>query len=91
MANTLKNNCENANTHTHGGVGTFTKEKKLELMWINSVKKRRRKEVTVSDRTLASTGLAHPVSGSSEGAGVGLRPDAGSLHDQTLAGCVRFR
>ena len=27
-------------THTHGGVGTFTKEKKLELICINSVKKR---------------------------------------------------
>ena len=40
MANPLENDCENANKHTHGGVGTFTKEKKLELMWINSVKKR---------------------------------------------------
>ena len=29
------------NTHTHGGVGIFVKEKKLELMWINSVKERR--------------------------------------------------
>ena len=40
----MENDCENANTHTHGGtlggVGTFTKEKKLELMRINSVKKR---------------------------------------------------
>ena len=36
MANPLKDVCENANTHTHGGVGTFTKEMKLELMWINS-------------------------------------------------------
>ena len=26
MANPLKNDCENANTHTLGGVGTFTKE-----------------------------------------------------------------
>ena len=42
MAKTLENDCENANTHTHGGVGTFTKEMKLELMWINSVMKRRR-------------------------------------------------
>ena len=33
------------------------------------------------DRTLASTGPAHPVSRSSEDAGVGLRPDVGSLHD----------
>ena len=44
MANPLGNDCENANTHTHGGtlsgVGIFTKEKKIELMWINSVKKR---------------------------------------------------
>ena len=37
MANPLENDCENANTHTHGGVGTFTKEMKLKLMWINSV------------------------------------------------------
>ena len=36
MANPLENICEKANTHTHGGVGTFTKEMKLELMWINS-------------------------------------------------------
>ena len=35
-------------------------------MRIKSVKKRRRKEVTVSDRTLASVGPARPVSGSSE-------------------------
>ena len=42
MANPLGNDCENANTHTHGGVGTFTKEMKLELMWINSAMKRRR-------------------------------------------------
>ena len=41
------------------------------------------------DRTLVSTGSACLVSGSSEDAGVDLRPDAGSLHDQTLAGCVR--
>ena len=38
----MENNCENANTQTHGGtlggVGTFTKEKKLELICINSVK-----------------------------------------------------
>jgi hypothetical protein len=63
--------------------------KKLELMWINSVKKWRQKEVTVSDRTLASTGPACPVSGSSEGIGVGLRPDAGSLCDRTRGGCIR--
>ena len=30
-----------------------------------------------------------PVSGSSEGAGVGLRPDAKSLHDRTLGGYVQ--
>jgi hypothetical protein len=48
---------------------------------INSMKKRRRKEVTVSDRTLASVGPACPVSDSSEGAGVGLRLDAGIESD----------
>ena len=42
MANPLKNDYKNANTYTHGGVGTFTKEMKLELMWINSAMKRRR-------------------------------------------------
>ena len=42
------------------------------------------------DRTLASTGPARPVSTSSEDASVGLRPDAGSLHDRTLGGCVRL-
>ena len=47
MANPLENVYENANIHTHGGVGTFTKEKKLELMWINSVKKRRRKVIHI--------------------------------------------
>ena len=41
MANPLGNDYENANTHTHGGVSTFTKEIKLELMWINSAMKRR--------------------------------------------------
>ena len=65
MANPLENDYENADTHTHGGVGTFTKEKKLELMWINSAMKRRREGVTVSDRTLASARPAYPVSGSS--------------------------
>ena len=42
MANPLKNDCENANTHTQGGVGIFIKEIKLELMWINSAMERRR-------------------------------------------------
>ena len=41
MANPLENDCENANTHTHGGVDTFIKEMKLELMWINLAKERR--------------------------------------------------
>ena len=41
-------------------------EKKLELMWINLVKKQRQKEVTVGDRTLVLVGPACPVSGSSE-------------------------
>jgi hypothetical protein len=48
-------------THIHmvvslGGVGTFTKEKCLELKWINSAKKKRQKEITGGDRTLASAG-----------------------------------
>jgi hypothetical protein len=34
-----------------GGVGTFAKEKKLELMWINLVKKRRQ------NRSLEVNGL----------------------------------
>ena len=42
VANPLENNCENINTHTHGGVGIFSKEMKLELMWINSAMKQRR-------------------------------------------------
>ena len=42
-------------------------------------------------QTLASTGPERPVSGSSEDTGVGLRPDAGSLRDRTLTGCVRSR
>ena len=50
MANPLKNDCENANTHTHGGVhlvgvGIFIKEMKLELMWINSTMERRRERL----------------------------------------------
>ena len=43
----MENDCENANTHTLGGVGTFTKKKKLELMWINSVKKWMRKVIHI--------------------------------------------
>ena len=46
-------------------------------------------EVTVSDQTLVSEGPAHPVSRSSEDVGVGLRPNAGSLSDRTMTGCVR--
>ena len=42
MTNPLENDCENANTHTLGGVGTFIKEMKLMLMWINSLMERRR-------------------------------------------------
>ena len=41
------------------------------------------------DRTLASTGPARPVNGSSEDASIGLRSDAGSLRDRTLDGCIR--
>ena len=35
MTNPLKNVCENANTLALSGVGTFAKEKLLELNWIN--------------------------------------------------------
>ena len=42
-------------------------------------------------RTLVSTGPERPVSGSSKDAGVGLRSDAGSLRDRTLADYVRSR
>ena len=59
------------------------------MKWINSVKKRRRKEVTVSDRTLALAGPACLVSGSSEGASISLRPDAGVQSDLTRRGHVR--
>ena len=45
-------------------------------------------KVTLSDRTLVSVGPARPISRSSEDTGVGLWPDAGSLSDQTLEGCV---
>ena len=41
MTNPLKNICENANTLALGGVGTFAKEKKLELLWINLEKRKR--------------------------------------------------
>ena len=50
MANPFKKVCENTNTHTLGGVGTFTKEIKLELMWINLVKKRSESRWSESDR-----------------------------------------
>ena len=39
MTNPLKNICENANTLVLGGVGTFAKEKLLELNWINLEKR----------------------------------------------------
>ena len=35
----------------------------------------------IVDRTMASIGPVRPVSRTSEDAGVGLQPDAGSLHD----------
>ena len=41
MTNPLKNVCENANTLVLGGVGTFAKEKLLELNWINLEKRER--------------------------------------------------
>ena len=51
MANPLENDYENANTHTHDGVhlvvlAHFTKEMKLELMWINSAKEQRQGFIT---------------------------------------------
>ena len=39
MTNPLKNICENTNTLVLGGVGTFAKEKLLELNWINLEKR----------------------------------------------------
>ena len=39
MTNPLKNVYENANTLLLGGVGTFAKEKLLELNWINLEKR----------------------------------------------------
>ena len=39
VTNPLKNVCENANTLVLGGVGTFAKEKLLELNWINLEKR----------------------------------------------------
>ena len=41
MTNPLKNAFENANTLSLGGVGTFSKEKLLELNWINLEKRKR--------------------------------------------------
>ena len=41
MTNPLKNVCENANTLELGGVGTFVKEKLLELNCINLEKRER--------------------------------------------------
>jgi hypothetical protein len=43
----------------------------------------------MSDRTLASVGPVRPVSGSSEGADIGLRLDAGIESDLTRRGRVR--
>ena len=80
-------------THIHMVVytwcGTFTKEKELELKRINSVKKQRRKEVTVSDRTLASVGPARLVSDNSW---VWSWSNDWTLHykgDRTCRACVR--
>ena len=39
MTNPLKNVCENTNTLALDGVGTFAKEKLLELNWINLEKR----------------------------------------------------
>ena len=41
MTNPLKNVYENANTLALGGVGTFAKEKLLELNWINLEKRKK--------------------------------------------------
>ena len=49
------------------------------------------KQVTVSDWTLALSRPVCPVSGSSESAGVGLRPNVGSLCDWMHGGCIRSR
>ena len=87
--NPLENDCENANTHTHGGVGTFAKEKKLKLMWINSRKKRRREGVTVSDQMLASAGPVRLVSGSSWARSWSSDRTLHSKSDQTRRAFVR--
>ena len=76
---------------TLGGVGTFAKEKELELKWINSVKKQRRKEVTMSDRTLASAGPARPVSDSSWVRSRSSDQMLPSKGDRTSRVCVRSR
>ena len=64
MANPLENVRKLGGVHL-AVLAHLTKEKKLELKQINSVKKQRRKEVTVSDRTLASVRPMCPVSDSS--------------------------
>ena len=87
MANPSENDCENANTRTHGGVGTFIKEMKLELMWINSAMEQRQE------------GFATPPAecGQSDGAtGALYRKDRvsewtghWSHGDRTLGSCVQ--
>ena len=88
--NTLENVYENMLTHVHKVihlvVGTF--EQGLETSPAPCTEKIGFHSV---DRTLASTGSARPVSRNSEDAGVGLRPDAGSLRYRTLARCIQSR
>ena len=48
-----------------------------------------RTKETLCDRTLATVGPARPVRCNSEDAVSVKGPDAGSLCDRTLAGCVR--
>ena len=98
----LKVFCENMLTHVHKVihlvVGTF--EQGLETSpaecppvecgqsdgAIGALYKKDRVSQSAPD-----TGVLCPVSGSSEGVGVSLRLDAGSLHDRTRGGCVRSR
>ena len=84
---TLENICENMLTHVHKVihlvVGTF--EQVLETSPAPYIEKIGFHRV---HRTLVSTGRECPINGSYEDAGVGLRPDVGSLCDRTLVGYV---
>ena len=77
---------------TLGGVGTFTKEKKLELMWINFVKERRQGfDTPPAECPPVECGQSDGATGTldrKDRVSLGA-PDAGTRSDQTLARCVR--